>query len=86
MTAFFTSMSARRSSASSPNRSAHQAASSAISRYRSGRALTRVSSSGRDAGRILRARLDCPAPRIRHGFAGISSSSTAVPMIVRSSA
>ena len=43
-----------------------------------------ASSSASDASRICRARFTLPAPRTRHGLAGITSSASAVFMIVRS--
>ena len=49
-----------------------------MTRYRSGIAETRVSSSARVSGLICLTRLDWPPPRTRHGFAAISSSATAV--------
>jgi hypothetical protein len=80
-----TSMSRRRSSVSSPNRSAHHDASRIIARYRCGIASVSFASSSMDAGRIVTARFADPAARITHGFAAIFPSVTAVPMIVRRS-
>ena len=75
----------RRSSVSSPNRSAHHAASNTIAWYCSGISVVMVAISSSDAGRILWTRRALPAPRITHGLALILPSLSAVPMMVRSS-
>ena len=86
MTPFLRSMSPLRSSASSPKRNAHQAASSTMSGYFSGRvAATSASSSAKVAGFTLCTRREFPAPRMCAGLTGISWSWTAAPRMDLSS-
>lgn len=80
------SRSLRRSSVSSPNRSAHHAAMESMSRRRSGMARIIRASSSLVTGSILWRRVVLPPPRTLAGLEVVMRSrSIAVPRIVRSS-
>jgi len=68
------SMSPRRNSTISPNRSAHHDANVTISLSVSGIASVSAASSATLAGRILWTRLDRPAPTMRHGLPSMCPS------------